>query len=205
MQKNHWNEIFKSYERIEPKYDLWLDKYEDILIKSKDIPIIDLGCGSGNDSLYLSERGYEVISCDFSEEALKRLSYFIDNPVIRLFDLRDGLPFENNSARVVISDLSLHYFYWEETEKILKEIDRVLTDDGILLCRVNSIKDINYGAGKGIELEKNYYDIEGNLKRFFDKEQIEKLFLKWKIHYISEYEMARYGREKIVWEVAAER
>lgn len=205
MQKNHWNEIFKSYERNKPKYDLWLDKYEDILIKSKDIPIIDLGCGSGNDSLYLSERGYKVISCDFSEEALKRLSYFIDNPVIRLFDLRDGLPFEDNSARVVISDLSLHYFYWEETEKILKEIDRVLTDDGILLCRVNSIKDTNYGAGKGIELEKNYYDIEGSLKRFFDKEEIEKLFRKWKIHYISEYDMVRYEKEKIVWEVAAER
>ena len=147
LQKEYWNKIYESILNQKPKYDLWLDKYESIIINSKDTPIIDLGCGFGNDTLYLRERGYEVISCDFSEKALKRLSNFIDDLDTRCFDLKDGLPFENNCAKVVISDLSLHYFTWNETQKILNEINRALTVNGVLLCRVNSTKDINYGVG----------------------------------------------------------
>lgn len=202
-QKNYWDGVYESYEVKKPQYDLWLDKYEDILKKSKNIPIIDLGCGFGNDTLYLKERGYKVISCDISEEALSRLSNFIENPIVKLFDLRDGLPFERCSARVIISDLSLHYFYWDETLRILKEIGRVLTDNGTLLLRVNSTKDINYGAGKGAELEENYYNVDGRLKRFFDRDRLEDLFKEWKIVHIEEYEMNRYKIKKVVFEVAA--
>jgi hypothetical protein len=50
----------------------------------------------------------------------------------------------------MIADLSLHYFSWDETKKIVNEIKRVLKEDGFLLVRVNSVNDTNYGAGKGI-------------------------------------------------------
>ena len=200
-QKIFWNEMFKSIEDRKLQYDLWLDKYENILIKSKDSPIIDLGCGFGNDTLYLKERGYEVVSCDFSEEALIRLNNLIDNLTVKCFDMKDGLPFKNNSSRVVISDLSLHYFTWGDTQKILKEINRVLMNDGILLCRVNSTNDINYGAGQGIEIEENFYDINGKLKRFFDEGQLRKLFKDWDIQYIKESQINRYKNVKIVWEI----
>lgn len=205
VQKNYWDKIYKSIGDKKIKYDLWLDKYENILIKSKDIPIIDLGCGFGNDTLYLKERGYDVISCDFSEEALQRLSNYIDNLTIKCFDLKEGLPFESNSAKIIISDLSLHYFTWSDTEKILKEIDRVLMDDGILLCRVNSTKDINHGSGQGTKIEENFYDIDGNLKRFFNEEQLRELFKNWNIKYINELEMNRYKVSKILWEIAIEK
>jgi ubiquinone/menaquinone biosynthesis C-methylase UbiE len=205
VQKNYWDKIYKSIWDRKIKYDLWLDKYENILIKSKDIPIIDLGCGFGNDTLYLKERGYDVISCDFSEEALQRLSNCIDNLTVKCFDLKEGLPFESNYAKIIISDLSLHYFAWNDTEKILKEIDRVLMDDGILLCRVNSTKDVNHGSGQGIKIEENFYDIDGNLKRFFNEEQLRELFKNWNIKYINECEMNRYKDSKILWEIAVEK
>ena len=76
-QQNKWNEIYRKYGIEKPVYDLWLDKYEDVLSGSKDIPIIDLGCGIGNDSIHLSERGYKVISCNFSFEALIRLPHIL--------------------------------------------------------------------------------------------------------------------------------
>lgn len=60
-------------------YDLWLDEYKNILQENKDNEILDLGCGIGADTLYLLERGYNVLSCDFSVEALKSIENNIPN------------------------------------------------------------------------------------------------------------------------------
>ena len=202
LQKEYWNKIYESISVKKPKYDLWLDKYENILNNSKDTPIIDLGCGFGNDTLYLKERNYEVVSCDFSEQALNRLNNIIDNLDTRCFDLKDGLPFEDNCAKVVIADLSLHYFTWKETKKILNEISRVLMFNGVLLCRVNSVKDTNYGVGQGIRIEENFYNIDGNLKRFFNETQLRELFENWSIEYMKEAQISRYKMSKIAWEIS---
>ena len=105
-----WNKVFLNYGNKKPIYDDWLDKYKDILENSRNLPIIDLGCGFGNDTLYLHERGFRVISCDYAEEALNRLQYFIEKPETKCFDMVQGLPFENEYASVIIADLSLHYF-----------------------------------------------------------------------------------------------
>ncbi|WP_094606727.1 hypothetical protein SPSIL_011480 [Sporomusa silvacetica DSM 10669] len=184
-------------------YDMWLDKYTDILQKSHDTPIIDLGCGFGNDTLYLCERGYKVISCDFSDEALKRLESFINEPVTKLFDMTTGLPFDTQSTAIIIADLSLHYFSWLTTQKILTEIKRILKRNGSLLARVNSVKDINHGAGQGTVIEENYYYLDGKCKRFFEKRQLDELFADWEVIHIDEYEMDRYKSSKILWEIAA--
>lgn len=201
----YWNKQYMDNGNKRVIYDLWLDKYEHILNASKDTSIIDLGCGLGNDTMYLYERHYNIISCDYSEEALKKLELFMDNPVTRLFDMKDGLPFESESVKIIIADLSLHYFPWDETRKIVNEIKRVLKEGGFLFVRVNSVKDTNHGAGKGIEIEKNYYNIDGNLKRFFDKEQVEKLFIDWEVKYINEYELHRYTNSKMLWEIAVKK
>jgi SAM-dependent methyltransferase len=200
-----WAEIYKNLGDGKPEYDLWLDKYESILQDANDLPIIDLGCGYGNDTLYLHERGYRVVSCDLSAEALKRLTYFIAEPVTKQFDMLNGLPFAKDSAKIIIADLSLHYFYWEDTKSVLNDIRRVLVNGGHLLCRVNSIRDTNHGAGQGRRIEKNYFEVQGRLKRFFNRECIEDLFKDWSIEHINEVPLYRYGKEKILWEVAVKK
>lgn len=202
IQKEHWNNAYSKYVPEKPKYDLWLDKYSNILETSKNRPIIDLGCGGGNDSLYLSERGYRVISCDISESALKMVKEFVPEVEAMVLNMLEGLPFSDESAQIIIADLSLHYFYWKDTIRIVNEIKRVLKPSGYLICRVNSTKDVNYGAGNGNTIEENYYDVEGVMKRFFDREQIERLFDGWRFTYIKECQMDRYKLPKILWEVA---
>lgn len=71
-----------------------------------------------------------------------------------------GLPFEDNLTDIIISDLSLHYFTEEKTLEILKEIKRVLKPNGLLIFRVNSVKDVNHGAGQGIEIEQHLYETD---------------------------------------------
>lgn len=199
----NWDQIFKKLGSRPPVYDNWLDKFLHIIEASKGMPVIDLGCGCGNDTLYLAEKGFDVISCDISAEALNRLDSFIKNPRKKQFDMLCGLPFEDNSAGIIVSDLSLHYFSEADTKKIVGELSRVLTDGGYFLCRINSTNDINYGAGQGEKLEDDFYCYEGNQKRFFTEKSIELFFDKWKIDYINECEMLRYKLKKIVWEFSA--
>ncbi|ADY55338.1 Methyltransferase type 11 [Syntrophobotulus glycolicus DSM 8271] len=136
--KEYWNNEYRKQRIEKPVYDLWLAKYKDILGKAKDTHIIDLGCGQGNNSLYLTERGYKVLACDISEIAIERLKKQISGAETRVFDMLDGLPFETNRAEIVIADLCLHYFAWTETLGIVQEIKRILVDGGNLLLRVNS-------------------------------------------------------------------
>ena len=159
-----------------PVYDLWLDEYKDILEQNKDKEILDLGCGIGADTLYLLERGYNVLSCDFSNEALKSIQDNIPNSKTLYLDMMKDFPIEDNTYSLIIADLSLHYFDNETTIHIMKEIKRILKKGGILLSRVASVNDFNFGAGIGEQLEKNYYFEGDYTKRFFDFEDVNKYF-----------------------------
>lgn len=204
-QQERWNRIFEDYGAERPVYDDWLDKYGEVFEASKDTPIIDLGCGFGNNTLYLYEQGYRVISCDFAEAALQRLSHFIPNPITRLFDLRSRFPFKDGASKIVVADLCLHYFSEAETMGIIAEIRRILRDGGWLFSRVNSVKDVYYGAGEGTVIESSYYERNGDRKRFFDESSLRAFFSEWKIKALHECEMSRYEKPKIVWELAAQK
>lgn len=79
----------------------------------------------------------------------------------------DGMPFSDDSFELIIADLSLYYFKELDTIKILKEIRRILASGGHLIFRVNSVNDVNYGAGKGKIIEHHLYETsDGRLKRF---------------------------------------
>ena len=159
-----------------PVYDLWLDEYKEILESNKDKEIFDLGCGIGADTLYLIERGYNVLSCDFSNEALKSIQDNIPNSKTLYLDMMKKIPIKDNTYSLIIADLSLHYFDNETTIHIMREIKRILKNNGILLSRVASVNDFNFGAGVGEELERNYYFEGDYTKRFFDFEDINKYF-----------------------------
>lgn len=188
-----------------PVYDDWLDKYVSILCASGGTPILDLGCGSGNDSLYLSERGYGVISCDISEQKLTSVRRHVPGAVCMLVDLRAPLPFEDQRFHVVVADLSLHYFSWHDTVRTVGEIRCILKTGGVLLCRVNSTEDVRYGAGQGVLIEDNYYLINGKTKRFFDRGQLEELFSDWDVLNMCDYQMDRYEHPKLLWEAAVKK
>ncbi len=58
----------------------------------------------------------------------------------------------------------------------MNEIKRILKTDGILLARVASVNDFNFGAGVGEEREKNFYFEGDYTKRFFDLEDVNRYF-----------------------------
>ena len=179
MKNNGFVEMWDNWSKKRssiPAYDLWLDEYKDILEQNKKNTILDLGCGIGADTLYLLERGYDVLSCDFSNEALKSIRDNIPNSKTLYLDMMKDFPIEDNSYSLIIADLSLHYFDNATTIHIMNEIKRILKQDGTLLARVASVNDFNFGAGVGQELKKNYYFEGDYTKRFFDLEDVNKYF-----------------------------
>ena len=193
----YWDELHKNYNRNDIKLDDWLDKFSNI-IDDCATPILDLGCGSGNDTLYLINKGKKVISCDQSSNAIKNIKKnFPEVYDTKCFDMLDGMPFKDNSFDIIIADLCLHYFRGNDTFRILNEIKRILTPNGYLIFRVNSINDVNHGAGEGNEVEHHLYETSDNrLKRFFDEEDIRYFFEGFEIEYLNEEIMTRYKLEK---------
>lgn len=200
--KDVWNDFYEDYQKVSFGYDLWLDKYQQVLNSSRNQPILDIGCGVGNNGLYLTEKGLNVIACDFSEKAINIVKELLPEVETKIFNMLNTFPFEDSSQQVVIADLSIHYFYWNDTMKIVKEVNRILKENGYFVGRVNSVNDINHGAGQGTEVEENLYEFNNCLKRFFNRKQLEELFAinEWCILNIDETEMNRYANPKVCWE-----
>lgn len=198
--EQYWNKMHENYERQSIKVDNWLDRFETIISNCQGT-VLDLGCGSGNDTLYFIEKGKRVIACDQSSNAIQNIQKNFPEVVeTKCFNMLDGLAFEDDSFEIVCADLCLHYFREKDTNKILKEIQRVLRPGGHLFVRVNSVNDVNHGAGQGEEVEPHLYKTsEGMLKRFFDEADVRRLFGDFEILFCEEQEMLRYKLEKRVY------
>ena len=196
----YWNNVYKDFNKEQIKYDNWLDNFNDIISKCTT-PILDLGCGRGNNVLTLFNKRKDVIPCDISENAIRNVKkIFPEIKDARCFNMIDGLPFDNNSFEIIIADLSLHYFSSKDTKNIILEIKRVLKINGYLIVRVNSINNINHGSGQGEEIENHLYKTkDGILKRFFDEKDIKKYFADFDIKYLKEELMNRHKLPKLHW------
>ena len=202
----YWNNIHKEYNREQIKFDEWLNDFDEIINNCKT-PILDLGCGSGNNTLYLINKNKKVIAADLSSNAITNIiKNFPEIYDTKCFNMLDGFPFKDNSFEVIIADLSLHYFKKQDTEKIVKDLKRILCKNGYLIIRVNSINDVNHGAGQGLEIEKHLFQTEdGRLKRFFDENDIRDIFKNFNIIYLNEEIMTRYKLEKRLFRVCMQK
>jgi SAM-dependent methyltransferase len=203
----YWERIHEEqdYDRNSINVDNWLERFDDIINKTT-LPILDLGCGGGNDTLYLLNKGKPVIPCDQSEKAVQRIKKnFPEITETKCFNMLDGLPFPDDSFEVIIADLCLHYFTERDTTKIISELQRILMPGGYLMLRVNSVNDVNHGAGQGIEVEPHLYETEsGMLKRYFDEVDIRMFFKDHRIEYLKEETMSRYKLEKKLFNVCVQ-
>lgn len=182
------------------QYDDWLYMFDEI-IKDVRRPIIDLGCGLGDDSKYLLDKGKKVIACDGSLSAIFNVKDNIKGLTDAIcFDMLETFPFDNNTCELVIADLCLHYFTKEDTIKILSEIKRILVSKGNMLLRVNSINDKDNSKLSGEEIQKGLYStVDGRYKRFFDYGDIFDIFNMFDIKYIREDVTNKYSYSKKVY------
>ena len=122
--------------------------------------ILDAGCGSGWYAEQLIERGARVSAIDASaamvDFARLRLSGKSADPAsldLKVADLRDALPFADQSFDGIVSPLVLHYLRdWRPT---LREMHRVLGPGGWLLFSTH-----HPAADADLFQTKNYFATE---------------------------------------------
>ena len=186
--------------------DRWLERWKGIVESSRAGALLELGCGGGRDTRYLTGLGLKVVAGDYSPEALELCRSSAPLAQVRSIDLREPLPFQDQSFRVVVASLCLHFFPWSVTVKIMAEIRRCLGEGGFLLLRVNSIVDLHQGGVGFREVEPNLFMMQGGMKRFFDREALEDLIGPgWKIRSLEELTVDRYGATKVLWEAVLEK
>ena len=127
-QKNYWNEVAHQKEFPTPFQIDQFEKYG-----SKDMNILDVGCGYGRTLNDLHTHGFENLTgIDYSQnmvaKGLKRYPY-----LNLIKNCGDNIPFPNNEfdAVLLIAVLTSNVKD-EEQENLILEIFRVLKGDGIL-------------------------------------------------------------------------
>jgi len=220
-QKDWWNARFSDDKEIISQGlqaesvkiltdELWMQSvqgFDEMLAKVAGSRVLDLGCGFGQLSKHFKDRGFDVTAVDFSENALSILKSHSPGIKTMVHDITKKLPFESDSFDVIIANLSLHYFDEESTRSAIAEIERVLTDGGLLIGSVVSTEEYEAVKNRGtfVEVEPNFYHEifdSGKEKhiRFFSREDINHFFEGLEILYLENKFEQRMGKAKGAWE-----
>ena len=153
-----------------------LKKFEEDNIKE----IIELGAGLGRDTVFFAKNKIKVKALDYSSTAIKIIEKKAkDNNLLKLvstkhFDVRDKLPYEDNSIKGIFS----HMLYCmaltnSDIKKLNDEILRVLEPGGINIYSVRNTSDGDYK--KGIHRGEDMYENDGFIINFFSEKKVNNL------------------------------
>jgi SAM-dependent methyltransferase len=186
--------------------DKWLERWLPLVReRAGERQVLELGCGRGRDTAVLVAAGLGVIALDQSSNAIAEARARAPTAEFHCQDLRMPFPPEARNLGAVLASLSLHYFRWIETERLIQRIADTLSVRGVLVCRVNATDDFNFGASGHPEIEPNLYLVGGQAKRFFDLSSLDQLFAHWTIVSREHHTIDRYSSPKAVWEIVASR
>ncbi len=186
--------------------DPWLERWLPLIAEhAQQKPILELGCGPGDDTCTLTQAGHDVIALDLSAECVAQARRKVPSARVCHQDVRAPFPAMPGGTAVVIASLSLHYFEWPETVALIEKIRRTLAHPGLFLCRLNSTNDHHFGASGHPLISENYYRVNGEPKRFFDRDSVIKLFNSgWRVLSIDEQITDKYAQPKALWEIVLE-
>lgn len=205
-----WNERYQKLFQKGLTYpgEPWLGDCLDLVPQGGPRRALDVGCGTGFNTKYLVEQGYEVTAIDFSGKALERCRREIPEARFACVDFREGFQFTNDHFELIVADLSLHYFSWEITVRVFEDIANRLVSGGLFAGRFNSKGDTNYGADSNepVPGESNLLIVDGIEKRFFTRGCFDELVKPPMVAVsVVEKTTARFGPRKVFWEVLAKK
>lgn len=171
----YYNTLAKEYDEKYDKTNLkWMRKIEDLVINDeirKEFLVLDIGCGTG-EQLKKLKNNHSIgldISLEMAKIAVKKTNKFV------VVGSAENLPFKNRTFDGVISFFgALNHV---NLNQALKEIKRVLKDDGVLIFTVANAYDLKWIfkslRRKGIKkTKKALKNKKGEIVKFIDGKRI---------------------------------
>lgn len=182
-------EVIKSYDKESGKYAPLMFKekgfYEtnkpllNLLKKQKKKRILDVGCGPGLNSIYLSRKGFDVTGLDFSSGMIREARKNAKKSGLKIKFIHADMNNYKYKKKfgAVLAAASLHNMKLKNLKKSLETLVNILDSGGVLAIIMR------HGKFEGIK-------IRNNIKRYYrysNPNEIKKLLkgkgLSWKKTY----------------------
>lgn len=184
---NAFASVYDLYMEDVP-YDEWVDYIEALWARYGIKPnlVLDLGCGTGNVTIPLAKKGYEMIGIDYSADMLsiaREKSYGTDILYLQQ-DMRGFELYGTIDACICVCDSINYILEGKEFTKILKLVHNYLNINGYFIFDINTeytfknlMGDNSFGRSfkDSAFVWENYYDHEQKINEymtdFFVKDQ----------------------------------
>jgi ubiquinone/menaquinone biosynthesis C-methylase UbiE len=130
--------------------------------------VLEIGCGTGHWTQFLSHHGFEITALDTSDAMLEiAMKKNIKNAQFVKGSATE-LPFEDESIENIMSFATLGFI--KNKEKAIKEMHRVLKKNGYILIGALNKNSVWYEENKSNEIYKsaNFFDYESLYKSLAD-------------------------------------
>jgi len=106
--------------------------------------VLDIGCGEGYGSDFLSNYAKSVLGIDYDKAVISyaRDKYNKKNLQFMVLDIKDLISL-TKKFDVICSFQNIEHI--RETDKLLKDISSLLNDDGVFICSTCNMKDASPG------------------------------------------------------------
>ena len=200
-QSQYWEDNFSSKpEMFGFTQSLSAEKALKLFQEKKINKIVEIGAGLGRDTIFFAKNSIHTTALDYSPSGIKVINQktkknnLIDNISTKLFDVRQKLPFKDNSIEACYS----HMLYCmalttSDLEKLNNEIHRILKTDGINIYTVRHINDGDFK--NGVHRGENLYENEGFIVHYFSEEKVNSLLKGFKNIALEKFEEGKFPRK----------
>lgn len=167
-----------------------ISKFIKLLKKIKANNVLDLGCGTGRHLIVLAKSGFSVYGQDISKKALKLARERLKKEGLKaeliIGNIYKKLPYRDNFFDGIISTNALHHGKSYQIKNLIKEIERIMKRDAVLMIEVPRMGK-KYRRAKYKEIEAGVFvPVEGPEEGivhyvFSSKSELKKFFSKFKV------------------------
>jgi len=140
-----WDEIFRRDGRVFEAAAPVVHHVAEVLQQHGCRSVVDLGCGSGRHTVFLTQRGFDVIGLDNSPKALSLSREWLTQEGLParlvLADIRRPLPLRAGWCDALVTTQVIHHARLATVQGTAHEMARLLRPGGVLFVSVPSRTD----------------------------------------------------------------
>jgi len=186
-----WGPVKSAYTQL-PKLP-YLASIPETLSKRSVRNVLDLGCGTGWLSVYLTKQGFHVTGLDISVHAIKLAKEWAEKEDLDIhFDVGDiaDMPYPDGSFDAVVANSIFEHFPYDVAEITLKKLKRILVPGGTF---IGCFDKVGGGGGEFYELSDKthvYTDThrKGMLLRYYNDSELKQILNGYRIEAMEEFE-----------------